>query len=146
MIGLNALIDLARYRDRWSNQQLVVLVLRNDDLNQVTWEQRAMAGDPKLEASQVLPPFDYAAYARQLGLHGIRVERPEDVAPAWEEALAAERPVLLEAVTDPEVPPLPPHISADQAKALARALPGDPARRAIARQSLKAKLAELLQR
>jgi pyruvate dehydrogenase (quinone) len=145
-LGNNALIDVARWWRRWSNPQLVVCVLNNGDLNQVTWEQRAMAGDPKLEASQVLPPFDYAAYARQLGLHGIRVERPEDVAPAWEEALAAERPVLLEAVTDPEVPPLPPHISADQAKALARALPGDPARRAIARQSLKAKLAELLQR
>ncbi len=146
MLGNNALIDVARWWRRWSNPQLVVCVLNNGDLNQVTWEQRALAGDPKLEASQVLPPFDYAAYARQLGLHGIRVERPEDVAPAWEEALAADRPVLLEAVTDPEVPPLPPHISADQAKALARALPGDPARRAIARQSLKAKLAELLQR
>ena len=87
MLGNNALIDLAHYADRWTNQRLVVCVLDNRDLNQVTWEQRVMTGDPKLDASQVLPAFDYAAYARLLGLEGIRVERPEDVGPAWEQAL-----------------------------------------------------------
>ncbi len=130
MLGINALIDLARYSERWSNKQCIVLVLHNDDLNQVTWEQRVMAGDPKLEVSQVLPDFPYARYAELLGLKGIRVDRPEDVGPAWDEALAhTAGPVLYEAITDPEVPPLPPHIKFEQAKKLAKALPGDPARR-----------------
>src|SRR4051794_26423723 len=147
MSGINALIDLAHHRDRWSNQTLVVCVLHNDDLNQVTWEQRVLSGDPKLEASQVLPSFPYADYAKLIGLHGIRVERPEDVGPAWDEALNAGRPVLLEAVTDPEVPPLPPHIRFEQAKKLAEAmLQGEPATREIIEQSAKGKIAEFLTR
>ena len=92
MLGINALIDVAHYADRWSDQRLVVCVLNNRDLNQVTWEQRVLSGDPKLEASQVLPAFDYAGYARLIGLHGVRVERPEDVGAAWDDALAAGRP------------------------------------------------------
>jgi pyruvate dehydrogenase (quinone) len=146
MLGVNGLIDIARYRDRWSNQQLVVLVLNNRDLNQVTWEQRVLAGDPKLEASQVLPDFPYARYAELLGLGGIRVDDPERVADAWDEALAADRPVLLEAVTDPEVPPLPPHIRFEQAVKLAQALPGDPARGEIITQSIKGKIKEFVDR
>jgi len=147
MLGINALIDVARYADRWENQQLVVCVLHNDDLNQVTWEQRVMTGDPKLEASQVLPDFAYAEYARLLGLHAARVDRPEDVGPAWDAALAAGRPALLEVVTDPEVPPLPPHIRFEQAKGLGKALLGrDPAARDIIRESVKGKLAEFTNR
>jgi pyruvate dehydrogenase (quinone) len=147
MLGVNGLIDLARYSDRWSNKQCIVLVLHNDDLNQVTWEQRVMAGDPKLEVSQVLPDFPYARYAEILGLKGIRVDRPEDVGPAWDEALAhTGGPVLLEAITDPEVPPLPPHIQFEQARKLAKALPGDPARREIITQSIKGKVQEFITR
>src|SRR4051794_24710162 len=147
MTGINALIDIAHYRDRWSDQTLVVCVLRNDDLNQVTWEQRVLSGDPKLDASQVLPAFPYAEYAKLLGLHGIRVDRAEDVGPAWDEALNAGRPVLLEAITDPEVPPLPPHIRFEQAKKLAHALMhGEPAAREIVAESTKGKLAEFLTR
>ena len=147
MLGINAMIDIARYADRWENQQLVVCVLHNDDLNQVTWEQRVMTGDPKLEASQVLPDFAYAEYARLLGLHAARVDRPEDVGPAWDAALAAGRPALLEVVTDPEVPPLPPHIRLEQAKGLSKALLGrDPAARDIIRESIKGKLAEFTNR
>jgi pyruvate dehydrogenase (quinone) len=147
MLGNNALVDLAAYRDRWENQQLVVCVLNNRDLNQVTWEQRVMSGDPKLDASQVLPDFDYAGYARLIGLHGIRVERPEDVGPGWDEALAAGRPAVLEVVTDPEVPPLPPHIRIDQAKGLASALrQGEPASRDIIKNAIKGKLAEFTTR
>jgi len=146
MLGVNGLIDIARYHDRWSNQQLVILVLNNRDLNQVTWEQRVLAGDPKLEASQVLPDFPYAAYAELLGLRGIRVDDPEHVADAWDEALAADKPVLLEAVTDPEVPPLPPHIRFEQALKLAQALPGDPARGEIISQSVKGKIKEFVDR
>jgi pyruvate dehydrogenase (quinone) len=147
MIGLNALIDIARYHDEWADQRLVVCVLHNDDLNQVTWEQRVMAGDAKLDASQVLPDFAYADYARLIGLHGVRVDRPEDVGAAWDECLAAGRPAVLEAITDPEVPPLPPHIRFDQAKGMAKALAHrDPAAREIIAQSIKGKLAELVNR
>jgi pyruvate dehydrogenase (quinone) len=146
MLGVNGLIDIARYHDRWSNQQLVILVLNNRDLNQVTWEQRVMAGDPKLEASQVLPDFPYARYAELLGLGGIRVDDPEQIADAWDEALGAGKPVLIEAVTDPEVPPLPPHIRFEQALKLAQALPGDPARGEIISQSVKGKIKEFVDR
>jgi pyruvate dehydrogenase (quinone) len=147
MNGISALIDVAKYRDRWSDPRFIVLVLNNRDLNQVTWEQRVLAGDPKLAASQVIPDFPYARYAELLGFEGIRVDSPEQVAPAWERALAADRPVVYEAVVDPEVPPLPPHIEFEQAKNLAQALAkGDPARGRIVRQSLKAKAQELLNR
>jgi pyruvate dehydrogenase (quinone) len=147
MLGNAGLIDVARYADRFSDRRFVVLVLNNRDLNQVTWEQRVLSGDPKLDASQVLPDFDYAGYARLVGLHGVRVERPEDVGPGWDEALSAGRPAVLEVVTDPEVPPLPPHIRPDQAKALSRALlKGEPASRDIVRNAVKGKLAEFLSR
>ena len=146
MLGINAMIDIARYHDRWANQQLVVLVLHNDDLNQVTWEQRVMSGDPKLEVSQTLPDFPYARYAELIGLKGIRVDTPDAVGPAWDEALSAGQPVLIEAITDPEVPPLPPHIRFEQAKELAHALPGDPARAGIVKQSLKGIVDEFVNR
>jgi pyruvate dehydrogenase (quinone) len=146
MLGNAALVDLAHYQDRWSNKQCVVLVLHNDDLNQVTWEQRVMAGDPKLEASQALPNFNFARYAEVLGLKGIRVDRPEDVGPAWDEALAHEGVVVYEAITDPEVPPLPPHIRFEQARKLAMALPGDPHRGRIVKESIKGKLEEFVTR
>jgi pyruvate dehydrogenase (quinone) len=146
MLGNAALIDIAHYAERWSNKQCVVVVLHNNDLNQVTWEQRVMSGDPKLQASQVLPDFDFARYAEGIGIRGIRVERPEDVAPAWEEALATPGPVLYEAITDPEVPPLPPHIKFEQAKKLAKALPGDPHKGRIVKESFKGKVEEFITR
>jgi pyruvate dehydrogenase (quinone) len=144
MNGLNELITAARYRDRWSDPRLIFLVLNNQDLNQVTWEQRAMVGDPKFEASQELPDFPYARYAELIGFEGIRVDSPDQVAPAWDRALAADRPVILEAITDPNVPPLPPHIGLDDAKALASALrAGDPDRGAVVRESVRQKLADI---
>ncbi len=145
MNGINELITIAKYRDRWPDQRLVILVLNNRDLNQVTWEQRAMSGNPKFEGSQDLPDFPYAGYAEMLGLKGIRVDRPDQVEPAWREALAADRPVVYEAITDPEVPSLPPHITLDQAKALSSALVGgDPNAQEIIRQSFKQKVEEFL--
>jgi pyruvate dehydrogenase (quinone) len=120
-------------------------VLHNNDLNQVTWEQRAMEGDPRYEASQQLPDFPYARYAELIGLRGIRVDDPEQLADAWQEAFAADRPVVLEAITDPNVPPLPPHITLEQAKAMASALAhGDPSRGEIIKQAAKGKFEELL--
>ena len=138
MNGLNELITVAKYWEEWQDPRFIVLVLNNRDLNQVTWEQRAMSGDPKFDASQQLPDFPYAKYAEDLGLVGIRVDSPDAVGPAWEKALAARRPVLVEAVVDPEVPPLPPHIELEQASALTKALlKGDPAARRIVVQAFK---------
>ncbi len=116
----------------------MVLVLNNRDLNQVTWEQRVMEGDPKYQASQDLPDFPYARYAESLGLAGVRVDRPEAVGPAWDEALAADRPVVYEAVTDPDVPPLPPHITLEQARAfVASMVGGDVDRAGVIRQAAR---------
>src|SRR6185369_17260904 len=142
MDGINELITIARYWKEWADPRLIVLVLNNRDLNQVTWEQRAMSGDPKLRASQELPDFPYARYAESLGLRGIRVDNPEQVGPAWDEAFRSDRPTVLEAVTDPEVPPLPPHITFQQAKALTSSLlKGDPNWRAVVRDTYRQMLA-----
>ncbi len=122
MIGMNAMISLAATWQRWPDKRFVVMVLNNGDLNLVTWEQRVTEGEPKFPGSQDLPPFDYAGYARLLGLKGLRVERAQDVAAAWDEAMSADRPVLLEMVTDPDVPPVPPHVSGSQVKAYLSAL------------------------
>jgi pyruvate dehydrogenase (quinone) len=147
MLGINALIDIAHYAERWSNQQLVVLVLHNNDLNQVTWEQRVLSGDPKFEASQSLPEFPYARYAELLGLVGIRLDSPDAVASAWEEALSAGRPALIEAITDPEIPPLPPHIRFEQASKMAQSIiGGEPHAGRIMRNALRGKVDELIHR
>ncbi|MGZ8196607.1 MAG: thiamine pyrophosphate-requiring protein, partial [Methylosarcina sp.] len=138
MLGMNELITIGKYWQRWSDPRLVVMVLNNRDLNQVTWEQRAMEGDPKFNASQDLPDFPYARLAELIGLQGIRVDQPEQLADAWERALSADRPVVLEAFTDPDVPPLPPHITFKQAKAYASAiLQGDPDSAGIIKASMK---------
>lgn len=114
MLGINGLITIAREWRKWADPRLVVMVLNNGDLNMVTWEQRSTESDPKFEGSQDLPSFPYAQYGRMLGLHGLRVDKPADIGAAWDEALAADRPTLLEMVTDPSVPPAPPHITAKQ--------------------------------
>jgi pyruvate dehydrogenase (quinone) len=138
MNGINGLITIEKYWREWRDPRLVILVLNNRDLNQVTWEQRAFAGDPKFVGSQAVPDFPYARYAEMLGLRGVMMQRPEDVAPGWDQAFAADRPVVVEARTDPEVPPIPPHITFDQAKAYAQAfLKGDPARWDMLKQSVK---------
>jgi pyruvate dehydrogenase (quinone) len=145
MNGLAELITIGKYWRRWSDPRLIVLVLHNDDLNQVTWEQRAMEGDPRYDASQDIPDFPYARYAELLGLRGIRVEVPEEVGSAWDAALAADRPVVLEAITDPAVPPLPPHITFQQATHFAQAiLRGDSDRRGMIKQSLKQMIGEFI--
>lgn len=122
MNGLNALITIAKVWKQWRNPRLTVMVLNNRDLNLVSWEERVLEGDPKFPASQDLPDFPYAHYAQLLGLRGIRVERSEEVASAWESALSSDVPTVVEMVTDPNVPPLPPHVSSKQARAFASAL------------------------
>jgi pyruvate dehydrogenase (quinone) len=122
MNGINALITVAHSWRRWANPRLVVMVLRNDDLNMVTWEQRATEGEPRAGISQFVPSFPYADYAQLLGLIGMRIDAPEGVAAAWDAALAADRPVLLEMVVDPNVPPAPPHLTAHQLRAYGAAM------------------------
>jgi pyruvate dehydrogenase (quinone) len=127
MLGINALVTIADRWRQWPDPRLVVLVLHNGDLNMVTWEQRAINADPKFEASQALPDFPYAEYAQMLGLQAICVNAPNQLAAAWDQAFNADRPTLVEAITDPNVPPLPPHVTAKQVRAYLSALrKGDP--------------------
>jgi pyruvate dehydrogenase (quinone) len=116
MNGINELITIGRHWQEWPDKRLIVLVLNNRDLNQVTWEQRVLAGDPKFEASQSIPDVSYARYGELAGLAGITIGTPDEIIPGLEEALRADRPVVIDARTDPEVPPLPPHITFEQAR------------------------------
>ncbi|WP_134724387.1 thiamine pyrophosphate-requiring protein [Paracoccus luteus] len=122
MNGMSELITIARYWRQWADPRLVVMALNNRELAFVTWEERVQIGDPKWPASQTLPDIPYADVARLMGLGGRRVERPEDIGPAWDEALAADRPFVLDILGDPNVAPLPPHITMKQARAFAQAL------------------------
>jgi pyruvate dehydrogenase (quinone) len=138
MNGLAELITAAKYWERWKDPRLVVLVLNNQDLNQVTWEQRAMEGDPRYEVSQSIPDFPYARYAEMIGLTGVRIDDPDKLGDAWDQVLSADRPAVLEAIVDPEVPPLPPHITFEQAVNFAKAaVHGDAGRKAMVRQSFR---------
>jgi pyruvate dehydrogenase (quinone) len=144
MNGNAELITLKQYWRRWKNPCFVVMVLANHDLNQVTWEQRALAGDPKFVAAQDVEDFPYARYAELLGFKGIRVDDPARIAGAWDEAFASDGPVLIEFISDPDVPPLPPHVSWAQAKAYMTALSkGDPDEKGVIVQTLREVLAGL---
>ena len=147
MNGMNELITISQYWKRWSDPRLIILVLNNQDLNQVTWEMRVMEGDTKFEESQHIINFPYAEYAELLGLRGIRLQKPEDVPDVWDAVLNSDRPVLLEAITDPNVPPLPPTITVEQAREFASALmKGDPDARGMIVQSFKGKMQEFIPR
>ncbi|HJV35458.1 thiamine pyrophosphate-requiring protein [Geomonas sp.] len=147
MQGINGLITIAKNWKSWSNPNLVILVLNNQDLNQVTWEQRVMNGDAKFSGSQDVPSFPYARYAELLGLEGIELNSPDQIAPAWTVALAAERPVVIDAHCDPDVPPLPPHITFEQAKGFLSSLfKGDPNLGGIVSQSAKQMMSTFLSR
>jgi len=138
MIGNSVLVTIAAHYREWPDPRLIVVVLNNGDLNMVTWEQRVMAGDPKFEVSQNLPAFPYAKYAQLIGLAGIEVETPEQLIPALDQAMAADRPIVVECHVDPEVPPLPPHITFKQARNFASSIAhGDPHRWRMVRQSAK---------
>jgi pyruvate dehydrogenase (quinone) len=138
MIGNNVLITIAAHFQEWADPRLVVIVLNNGDLNQVTWEQRVMVGDPKFDASQQLPAFPYARYAQMLGLDGIEVATPDAIGPALDRALVATRPTVVECHVDPEVPPLPPHVTFKQAKNFVSSVAhGDPHRWRMIHQAAK---------
>ena len=145
MNGLAELITIKHYWEEWADPRLIVAVLHNNDLNQVTWEMRAMEGAPKFTESQRLPDVSYADFARSLGLDGIAVDEPGQVGPAWDQALAADRPAVLDVRTDPDVPPIPPHATFEQAKDAAMALlKGDPDRWGVLKEGLMTKAREIL--
>ena len=145
MNGLAELITAAKYYHEWSDPRLIVAVLNNRDLNQVSWEMRAMEGAPQFLPSQELPDIPYARVAENFGLLGISVDKPDQVEAAWRQALAADRPCLIEFRTDPAVPPIPPHADWDQVKAtVSSVLHGDSDRVGMVRQGVKSKLQEFL--
>ncbi|MGN6603039.1 MAG: thiamine pyrophosphate-requiring protein [Ginsengibacter sp.] len=136
MMGNNGLITISKYWKRWKDPRLVIMVLHNNDLNQVSWEQRVLAGDPKFPGTQDVPDFPYAQYAELLGLKGVRVDNPDDLSAAWDVVLSADRPAVLEVITDPDVPTIPPHISFDMMVRYSKSLlKGDPDEGGIIRQT-----------
>ncbi|TXH99407.1 MAG: thiamine pyrophosphate-requiring protein [Rhizobium sp.] len=138
MNNMAELITVAKYWRKWPDPRMVVCVFNNEDLNQVTWEQRVMEGDPKFDASQRIPDVPYHRFADMIGLRGIFVDRPETLGAAWDEALAADRPVVLEVKTDPEVPPIPPHLTFEQMRNLSAALlKGDPEESGVVKGTLR---------
>jgi pyruvate dehydrogenase (quinone) len=145
MNGMAELITIARYWKRWSDPRLVVAVLHNNDLNQVTWEMRAMAGSPKFPESQTIPDISYAEVARHFGLDAVEVSDVEGIRPAWERALAASRPVVLDVHTDPDIPPIPPHADWEQVASMTKAmLGGDEDALGVLKSGIKQKVQELI--
>jgi pyruvate dehydrogenase (quinone) len=145
MNNMAELITVAKYWRSWSDPRWIVCVFNNEDLNQVTWEQRVMEGDPKFDASQSIPNVPYHRFAELIGLHGIYVDRPDALGPAWDEALASSRPVVLEVKTDPEVPPLPPHITFKEAMNFTKTLvKGDPREGSVIRDTARQVLSSIL--
>jgi pyruvate dehydrogenase (quinone) len=145
MNGMMEMVTAAKYHRDWTDPRLIVAVLNNSDLNQVTWEMRAMSGAPQFEESQHIPDLPYAEIAKHMGLDGVRVEKPKHVEAAWDRALASDRPFVIDFRTDPAVPPIPPHASLDQITAAASAvLRGDSDRGSMLKQGVKAKVQEML--
>jgi pyruvate dehydrogenase (quinone) len=137
MNGLNGLITMARDYKDWADPRIVVVVLNNRDLSFVTWEQRGMAGEPKFERSQSLPDLAYADYAKLLGLDGVRVEQPEQIAAALDAAFRADRPFVIDVLSDPNMPPLPPHITRSQAQQYFKAIEAGDAEADAVRRALE---------
>jgi pyruvate dehydrogenase (quinone) len=145
MNGLAELITIRRYWETWSDPRLVIAVLHNNDLNQVTWELRAMGGSPKFVESQALPDISYADFARSIGLGAVTVTDPGQLGDAWDQALSADRPTVLDVHCDPDVPPIPPHATFEQMKDAAEALvKGDSNRWGVIKEGLKTKAQEFL--
>jgi pyruvate dehydrogenase (quinone) len=145
MNGLAELLTINRYWPEWSDPRLVIAVLHNNDLNQVTWELRAMGGSPKFVESQALPEVSYAGFAESIGLNAVTVTDPDQLETAWRDALRADRPTVLDVHTDPNIPPIPPHATFEQMKDAAEALlKGDQNRWAILKEGLKSKAQEFL--
>jgi pyruvate dehydrogenase (quinone) len=144
MNGINEMITVKKYWRQWASPKFIVMVLNNQDLNQVTWEERVQLGEGKTESTQAIPDMPYHKYAELLGLKGIYVDDPELLSAAWDEALNADRPVILEVRTDPNVPPLPPHITFKDAKNFLTMLPKEPELASVLKNSAREILAGVL--
>jgi pyruvate dehydrogenase (quinone) len=145
MNGMAELITIKRYWNEWKDPRLIIAILHNNDLNQVTWEMRAMAGAPKFAESQNLPDIDFAAFAASLGLNAMAIKDPEELSDAWRQALSADRPTVLDVYTDPDMPPIPPHATWEQFKSATTAvLSGDEDRVGFVKVGLKTKAQEFL--
>jgi len=144
MNGLNVMITVSKYWKEWSNPHFILMVLNNRDLSQVTWEERVQLGDGKTESTQSIPDFPYAKYAELMGLKGIFCNDPEKVGASWDEALAADRPVILEFYTDPNIPPLPPHITLKDAEHFMTMMPSEPELGSVLRNSAKELMSTVL--
>ena len=138
------MITISKYWRQWSNPHLIVMVLNNQDLNQVTWEERIQLGAGKTESTQAIPDMAYHTYAELLGLKGIVVRDPDLIGAAWDEALAGDRPVILNIYTDPNVPPLPPHITLKDAKNFASMMASEPELGSVLKNSARELLANVL--
>ena len=147
MLGMNELITIKKYMKEWDNPQLIIMVLHNDDLTQVSWEMRAEDANPVWSTSQDVESVDYAGWAELLGFTGIRVTTDDEVEAAWDTAFANRGITLIDAYTSKNVPPLPPHITLEYAKNTAEALlKGDPDELNVMRDGAKALLAEGIER
>ncbi|MGW4830856.1 thiamine pyrophosphate-requiring protein [Amycolatopsis japonica] len=145
MNGMAELLTIARYRELWTDPRCVICVFHNGDLNQVTWELRAMGGAPKFEPSQTLPEVSYSDFALEIGLGGIAVDDPARLGEAWDVALSTDVPTVLDVRCDPEVPPIPPHATFEQVKSMTEAvLKGEPDAWHLLTQGIKTKMQELL--
>jgi pyruvate dehydrogenase (quinone) len=144
MNNMAELITIAKYMNGWADRTLIVAVLNNEDLNQVTWEQRVMEGNPRFDASQSIPDVAYHEFARSIGLEGLYVDQPEQVGPAWDRAFAANKPTVINFKVDPSVPPLPPHINLEQARNFMTSLPGDSQKSSVILDSARQVLARIL--
>jgi len=144
MNGLNVMITVSKYWKEWSDPRFIIMVLNNQDLNQVTWEERVQLGEGKTESTQAIPDFAYHSYADLLGLKGILVRKPEEIGPAWDAALAADRPVIMNIYADPNVPPLPPHITLKDAKNFTTMIPSEPELASVLKNSAQQILSGIL--
>ena len=144
MNGMNVMITVSKYWKKWSNPTFIMMVLNNRDLNQVTWEERVQLGDGKTESTQAIPDLPYAKYAELLGLKGIFCNDPDKIGDAWDEALAAKSPVILEFYTDPNVPPLPPHITLKDAEHFMTMIPEEPELGSVLKNTAKELVSSVL--
>ncbi len=144
MNGLNEMITVAKYWKDWSDPRFIMMVLNNQDLNQVTWEERVQLGAGKTESTQAIPDFAYHSYAELLGLKGILVRDPEQLGAAWDEAFSADRPVIMNIYADPNVPPLPPHITFKDARNFLSMMMSEPELGSVVKNSVKQVLAGVL--
>ncbi len=144
MNGLNVMITVSKYWRKWSNPKFIIMVLNNQDLNQVTWEERVQLGSGKTESTQAIPDFAYHTYAELLGLKGIVVRDPEKLGAAWDEAFNADRPVIMNVYADANVPPLPPHITFKDAKNFMTMMASEPELGSVVKNSVKQVLASVL--